>query len=362
MLFSASRYPIAIDLSGDRMYVAQLRRARSELRVVDAVAQARAAEDPGAFEPARVKQFLKSSLRRGSFRGRTALLSLPHTSLISQPVRFEPRAGDSVEAAMVQEVARKLTYPVQDAVIDYASLRTVGGPRSKVLEGIVIAARRELVEGYLDAFRSAGLVLEAITSGGVALIRLHRHLYPPARMPDLLCFCDDDYSMLAAVTSDNILVYRTFTWGTSQMLGTIRAQLELGDDDQSARQLLSQYGLMYETDRNERNATGEDDDISRTLYQIISPFVGQLVFELHNMTAYIRSAEQGISFQRIYLYGQAAALRGLDRYVESQLNIPAESVDPSVRFPHRRGGSYGGFDGPLFSIALGLALRGMKWL
>jgi Tfp pilus assembly PilM family ATPase len=169
--------------------------------------------------------------------------------------------------------------------------------------------------------------------------------------------------MLAAVTSDNILVYRTFTWGTSQMLGTIRTQLELGDDDQRARQLLSQYGLMYETDRDQKRAAGDADDISRTLYQIISPFVGQLVFELHNMAAYIRSAEQGVSFQRIYLYGQAAALHGLDRYVESQMNIPAEAVDPSLRFPHhRRTGMHDGFDGPLCSIALGLSLRGSRWL
>ena len=104
-------------------------------------------------------------------------------------------------------------------------------------------------------------------------------------------------------------------------------------------------------------------DVLRCVYQILSPFIETLIYELHKIIGYVRSEEQLARFEGIYIYGQGAFINSLDRFLEKRLNIPARTVNLLE--------STSGLDRLIsfensevhpFAIAMGLAMRKVKWL
>jgi len=129
--------------------------------------------------------------------------------------------------------------------------------------------------------------------------------------------------------------------------------------------MLQTHGLVYEDRENVDNGTDQTDDptlanIRRAIYQIITPSVDELVYEFHKMISYVRSEEQSPVFEGIYIYGCAAQIHHLDRYLQKRLGIPSKLINPLKKLeliddrilPHV-------VEGAPFALALGLAMRKM---
>ena len=160
----------------------------------------------------------------------------------------------------------------------------------------------------------------------------------------------------------------TFPWGTRALLDKVRAGFGLKDEARKAEALLTRYGLLYEdreTWKQEVDAAKEAtaESVSRAIYQIVSPHIEELVYEIHKLVSYVRSEEQSVSFEGIYLYGEATVIRHLDSCLERRLSIPTRVMDPmstmdlsdeSILPDRSRGAPFG--------LALGLAMRRLTWL
>ena len=101
----------------------------------------------------------------------------------------------------------------------------------------------------------------------------------------------------------------------------------------------------------------------RALFQIIMPDIEALIDEFHKITIYLRSEEKNSRFEKIYLYGMANLINGLDRYFEKHFNISVELVNPITGFALEDENFLSDkTDGAPFGLAIGLALRSVPWL
>jgi type IV pilus assembly protein PilM len=233
---------------------------------------------------------------------------------------------------------------------------------------MIIAARRDEIGKFMGLLKRAGLVVEAVDFRLASLVRLHRLLASVPEEPILLCNLGETESMLATVTNQSVLAQHYVSWGTRVLLDKVRAGFGLKDESRKAEALLRRYGLLYE-DRDawkqevdaSKEATAES--ASRAIYQIVSPHIEELVYELHKLISYVRSEAHNVSFEGIYLYGEAAVIRHLDRCLERRLSIPTQVMEPMSRMnlsdesilPDRSRGRP-------FGPALGLAMRRVTWL
>ncbi len=65
----------------------------------------------------------------------------------------------------------------------------------------------------------------------------------------------------------------------------------------------------------------------RVIFQIIAPAAAELVYECHKTISYLRSLPGHADFTTVYLYGLADQIFHLDRYLEKEVEIPAQCVD-----------------------------------
>lgn len=362
-------YPIGIDLSEREICLAQLRKNGKGL-AVRALARRRidgTNGDEAGPEEALVRT-LKDILKEKPFSGRRAVVHLPSDGILSFPIRFHLGSGESLEGAIVGKTAEYLSFPIGEAVIDYPSLIPPAQGHGSEYKVIVTAVKRGDMERYLGILGRAGLVVEAADFPACSLIRLHHFLHGETNNPILLCHMGNGRSLLNVVTREGILAERTVLWGIDVLLKKIMDNLSLTEDEGKAGILLKKYGLLYESqkgggqDQDDANKMTERN-ISRVIYQIITPHIEELMDEFHRMISYLKSEERTSVLEGIYLYGHGVFIHYLDRYTQDRIHIPTTLVSP-LDNRGALGSVSSGYhpDGSPYALALGLAMRKVTWL
>jgi type IV pilus assembly protein PilM len=369
MLKLKSTYPIGLDIGNRHIYAAQVKENRRGFSVRGLWHRELNGEGENLPEKSdSLVSLLREISKDKRFRGKKVIVNIPSQHISGFPLQFQVGEAENLEEAIVRESGKYVAFPMDEAVIDYPSITSLTSAEDNHYGATIIAARGDHIQHYLSMLKQAGLVAEAFDAGVCALIRLHHSLHDPMDNPVFLCNIGHTQSLLSIVTKDNILAHHHVSWGTQVLLRRLLVNLEHLGGENKADILLKKYGLLYE-DRKHREDDmtspegPEMDNMLRAIFQIITPYIEEVIHEFHKLIAYVRSEISNPVFEKIYLYGQAIRIRNLDRYIERRLNIPTTLVNP---FDNPRLSNeniiHEPSEGAPFALALGLAMRKVSWL
>lgn len=369
MLNFKLKYPIGVDIGSHNIYAVQLKPARQGLAVRALAHREFEAEIESLIEDEDVLvAAVKKMTKNRQFRGKSVTLHIPVKHISAFPIRFQVGRTETLEEAIVRESEKYLSFPLREAVIDYASITSEPDGDGTMYKATIIAVRREHIERYLRLMKRAGLTVEAVDYRISSLIRLHQHFNQVTQQPVILCNLGHTESLLSIVTHDNIIAQRVIPWGVHLLLEKVRANFELSAAKDSAKILLKTHGLAYE---DVKSTPGDDDQASdetrvnmgRAIYQVITPSIDDLLHEFHTMISYVRSEQQHPGFEGIYIYGAASLIHYLDRYFEKRLNLPSRCINPMTAADLSNNNNLPDIsEGAPFALALGLAMREVAWL
>jgi type IV pilus assembly protein PilM len=353
-------------MSGDHVYAAQLKKTRKGHAVRGLVyKQTTWDTDEADDREKKIISELREIANNQCFKGKKTVLHLPSKNISSFPILIEAKKTESIEEAIVRESKEYISFPLEEAVIDYPSLIPLPTGDSVKYKAIILAIHRDPIQEYLRILKRAGLIVDVIDFDVSSLIRLHQFGNQISQNPIILCHIDHHQCLISAVTSSGILAIHHSAWGFNYLLEKVRTNLELAHNDTKTEQLLKQYGLAYSRQEdNGVNRTGmAGDGMQQAIYQIIMPYIEELIDEFHKMTVYLRSEERDAFVEEIYLYGWANSVHDLDYYFEKRLNIPTRLVNPLTDFAlDQEGFLPDSLNGAPFALAIGLALRRVAWL
>jgi len=363
-------YPIGIDIQERQILAVQLRSYRRGI-AIKALAHAEIDTNWQADDPAQNIEALLPPLKKiatdKSFRGKRVVLHIPSQQLISFPIRFKTAGTETLEEAIVQESAPYLPFPLEEAIIDYPSLEPVNSDDACEYKAVMIAVHSDLVENYIGLLKRVGLAVEAVDFQVSSLIRLHHHLSSEGSGPTILCHIGMTQTLLVILSKDTILAQRYVPTGLQFMLGKIADNLVLSQGKSSAKGMLQKYGLAYQ-DQPPANPAPSDQSVEtnrlhRVIYQLLSPQLEELLFELHKIIGYVRSEAPNTVFENMYVYGPGVLIRKLDDYLARRLNIPTQLRNPLHQMEISNDGILvdPAEGGPL-AMAVGLAMRKVAWL
>ena len=366
MLKLKSKFPIGLDIGKDHIYAAQLKKNGQKFAIRGLWHESLngISKDVNESNDAIVPLLKKIADYKG-FKGKSVVTHIPSKETFSFPISFNVNTGESLEAVMIRESGKYLPFSIEEAVIDYPS---ISSPTTEEYTATIAASRRESIEDYLLVLQNSGLKGEVIDFGVSALLRLHSYLFPLPQNPVILCNVGYSDSLIAIVAKDVILAHRHSDWGTKALVENLRDNFEHLDDEKKARLFLKKYGLRYEKKASPgKNRQSSDDpemdNILKVIYQISTPHIEKLIHECHQIMAYVRSEMSNPVFEAIYIYGMATVIENLDQYFETRVGIPTKLVNPlasSNLYDNQILPDIS--EGAPFTLALGLALREIKWL
>jgi len=365
-------YPIAIDIGERHVFATQLQETRRGIKVRDLFHQQLHYSQPDSDEgDEALVQACRAVAGHSAFKGKKAAILLPSRHINSFPLTFEVGRSESVEDAIVRECRKLISFPLEEAVIDYPSIVEEPADEKRRFRASIVAAHRDQVNRHIRLVKRAGLRVEAVDFDLLALLRLHRYLFSLKEDPIIFCNIGYQRSLMAIVTHNRILAQRNTHWGTQGLLSRLETNFEFSGKSDQAAAMLSKYGLRYERflasaagqPEKKKEASGDDQGIFRTVFQILTPHLDVLIHEFYQTIGYVRSELPSARFDELFLYGQAGAINSLAPYLESRINIPVTCINPMLKLTLSDSAALADASkGAPFALALGLAIRKVTWL
>ncbi len=315
-------FPIGIDLGTHSLKMAQMRLQEGQLELMAAAA----VEVPtglGTDLASRGRFFVQSVrdlLKDHPFKGRQCVMSLPASQTFVEHIRMAKMPAAQRSQALVWELQGKLPFDPSRAVIQHVVAGEILAGEEPKEELIVMAARRELVEGYLDMARKAKLDCSAINLEPCAIVECFSRLF--RRLEDqqhATLFVDIGVASTQVVVSHgcSLAFARNLAFGGVQLDAAVAEGLSLSPAEAHALRMR----LLTAPD----TATGADPE---KVYPLLAGPASELAQQIVTCLRYYDSVFPNRPVERALFLGGQAYDKRLCQNLAQRLTLPAQVGDP----------------------------------
>lgn len=255
--------PIGVDFGSDSLKLAQVARVGDEWRL----AAAACADVPAHVRhdaAARMNFFvqtIRELLAQGNFAGRSAVLAMPASAMFIQHLRLPKMDDDAMKKAIPWEARGKLPIDPSHAVIRHLVAGDVYQDQEPKSEVIIMAAGRDLVNGFLAMAARAKLDVVAMNVEPRVIVDCFAHIYRRKNDSEVTnCFVDLGCTSTRAVIArgTQILFARVIPIGGDHLTRAVAAALGISLEQAKIQRIALCDMQAAKTDvQHKREVSGE---------------------------------------------------------------------------------------------------------
>ena len=354
--------PIGVDFSLEAVHLVQLHRK------IGGAPEVRACSST-SFEGSRqelldgpllFRSVIKRALQSDSFHGREAVVAMPSGMFRTLSINYQSGPSKKQEAtAILKAMKSRLDKPLDNYVIDYLPVNS----RSKGDDRLALVAlsEKEQVVAFLELCRKAGLQVDALEIGPVAVCRLVSALSLRSGSGNVLVLNSGRRSSyMTLISGPDLLFDQEVSFGEDVLIQQTAESLDMPES--MARDLVMRTGLRSSAHSNVQE-TIEESGLASTMSEILKPKFLQLVEDIKRVCLYAAAETRGGAVTQVYLLGSIARWPGADALLSTLTGMDVANIpDPLTLFPSDDGGRQPVNDASASDIvvATGAALRGLE--
>lgn len=355
--------PIGVYLSKENLQVVQLQHVsngsleiRSHVSLRYPGSRADLLSSQGA-----VQKLVRRAMKAGNFRGRTVVSAMPPEQVRVMSVSYPANNAGNDVGAITRLMSDRLEGELRDYVIDYVPIRMSSNDGDRM--ALVAVSNIEHVNGYLAALDSAGLHVDHLEIGPVAIQRLIKWGSTPNQFGNVIVVSIGDTSSKVTTISGNcLLADQEIKFCETTILHALEESLNL--DQAQVRALVLANGFSTAAEPETLTGTECDPEITATLIEIAKPAFLELAREIERAFLYADSESHGDGTKQLIVTGGAARWPGAISLLGSLTKVKVELLDrnrlpPSNETDAGEGDSIDHQSAAEMSTAVGLAMRGM---
>ncbi len=276
-------------------------------------------------------------------RRREVAASVSGAAVITKKIAIPAGLDELQQQAQVElEASHHLPAGIESMFLDYQILGPYSEDPENLVEALLVACKREVVEGHLRTLEAAGLKASVIDVAPFAVENAFERYAPANYFEQTVGLFDIGEHM----TNINILhrgqsiMMRDHYFGGHQLTESLAGSY--GWTPQDARQKLMQGELSADSQET-----------------VVAPFLTNLVTEIGRSLDFYTTNHPRHPIDWVVLSGGCALLPGIVEATRDQLGIEAVVADPftGMRFASQVSHTPSKTVGPRLMVATGLALR-----
>lgn len=283
-------------------------------------------------EPVQVGQALIDLWRNCGISGREVILGVVNQEVLVRFAAFPKVPRDKLANVLRYQAQEHLPIPMESAVWDYAVVDEKAGANPPLLEILLVAARRQMVDDFLAALTAARLSPRDIDVGALALLRL----LPPAAAGDgatVLVHAGNGLSTILIVAGGAPRLVRFIPVSVGEVarkLGYAVAEVAAALEGAEPPEVLAGWGTRLEA-------------------------------EIRSSAGYYQGQPGAEPVEAVVLSGPGARLPGLADRLRENLGVPVSVLNPleKVNVPEKFRPQLVP-TAPDFGVSIGLARRGLE--
>lgn len=291
-------------------------------------------------ELANIAQVIKKLYKEAGISKKQVAIALPEPQVFTRTIRFPLLTDQEIASAVKWEADQYIPIPVEEAIIQHQVLERRENASPPEVLVLLVAAPRALVQKYVRLVQAAGLVTIAVETELISLVRA----LAPADQTSLLIDFGARSTDIAIAKKGKLSFSRSIP--TAGEAFTRAVAQGLGVEYQQAEQYKKAYGLS-------------SSQLEGKVKNAIDPVFRMVADEIKKAIHFYQTEEKGEAPKSIILSGGSAGMPEAVSSLSRQLNLEVVvgnsfsgvAVDPQTA---KALAPYA----PLYSIAVGLALRG----
>lgn len=290
----------------------------------------------------KIAEAIKKLLLDSGIKVRGVVISLPESQVYSRVVELPSLSEAELKGAIKWEAEQYIPIPIDKAILDYQIVRrTSQEEKNKTMEIFLVAAPKSLVEKYMRILKLVDLQPLALETELISVCRtLVRNSQKETHK--LIINIGSLSSDLAITFGDQIVFTRSVPTGGNALARAVARDLDL--DISQAEEYKQSYGLA------EKKLEGK-------VRAAIKPVFDVVVDEIKKAIIFYQEKKK-IKLNSIILSGGTTKLPGLVPYLAGALEQEIQVGDPFANVVlEANQKSQIGDDAPLYSIAIGLAMK-----
>ncbi len=336
---------VGLDIGSHAVKVCQLKRGSGGYVVLSlgsAILPEGAMEDGTITDGESVALVVKELLAGLKIKNRKVGFSISGYSVIVKKVSLESMEESKLEEHILSEAEQYIPFDIDDVYIDFQDLKTNlrEGDRTDVM---LVAAKKEIVNDYLELLRSLGLQPVIVDVDGFALENSYEYNYDKGENVALVDIGASKMNINILVNGISV-VARDVNVGSRQLTEQIQNSLDLEFEEAEAIKL---------------GATPVGDG-QEEVEDIFLSTCTQWVLEVKKAIDLYQVSHTGQPLSRLILSGGGAKVAGLVEFLARETELPVELFNPFLKMTANKkkiDPNYLNSIGPEMAIASGIALR-----
>ncbi len=251
---------------------------------------------------------LKEFFKELDFPTNEVSLSLPETDVYLN-VKVIPKMSDKEIRNYINLQAAEI-FPENIANLTY-DYKIIDQKDSTNVEILIVAAKKERIERYVDLIKKAGLTPKVFEAKTISLSRI----IDIKDGKDAVMILDFGYQFSTLHVSYKRVprFIKTISIGSNSLNKALIQNLNLTNIQ--AENYKKAYGL------NPQVAEGK-------IFNFLKPLIDSYILDIKRSVIYFMDKNKNMNISKIYLTGGMAKLPGLEDYLQKNLNIPVEVFNP----------------------------------
>ncbi|MHB8910605.1 MAG: type IV pilus assembly protein PilM [Syntrophales bacterium] len=302
--------------------------------------------DGAVAEPEILIKTIKALYKQSGCRRKKVVTSISGHAVIVKKVTFSQMEEEELRELIHDEAGKYLPFDDM-AAVDYDCQIIGENPYNPTqMEVLLVAAKKEIIEGYTGVIEAAGLVPVIMDVDSFALETMYELNYEfEENDVDILINIGASITNLNAVKGGISIFTRDFTLGVNSMTEAIAQNL----------------GISFEeADKAKIDGFGDDEQARRVFREGLITYADPICSEIERSVDYFRSTFGAETIKHILLSGGGALIPGIAANLSERLAIETEIIDPfqkitcDAKILKKESAK---LIGPIAAVSVGLALR-----
>ncbi len=238
--------------------------------------------------------------------GRTpVVISLPGYTTLFREFTLPAVGGSRLAEIVSYEAKQLIPYPLEEVQWDFMRLRE--DDETGEIEIALVCCRRDIIAGQLAALDEAGVNVEALQVGPIALANYVLFDTPPEDVA-LILDC-------GARTTDFVILSEGSFW--------LRSISVSGTD--LTRALMSKFSIPYEEAETLKAGMADSKQAGR-VFRVVEPTLRSLAGEVTRSIGFYKSRFRGASLQEVICAGNTFLLEGVDQFMADNLGYGTRTL------------------------------------
>ncbi|MFO7760902.1 MAG: type IV pilus assembly protein PilM [Desulfobia sp.] len=337
---------VALDIGSYSIKVCELKKSPKGLKLAklgSAILPAGVVVDGEIQDTETVTNIIKNLFKNLKIKNKKVGFSISGYSIILKRINLALMNGQDLDNHIYSEAEQYIPFDVSEVYLDYQNISNVSTKEGQT-DIMLVAARKEVVDTYLNILQSANLQTVLVDVDAFAL----ENSYEINCLPEnnvVLVDIGASTMNLNIVSGGTSLYARDASVGSGLITEQIKERCEVSSE---------------EAENLKIGAKPPQEEFREVLEEIFADFANECLKEVQKAIDFHKINHQDVNLDKIVLSGGGSKIEGLDIFFNKKTNLPVEYFYPfaEVRTDDKKiDPKYLKSIGPEMAIAMGMASR-----